>query len=63
MAERQHARLDGALVTILTVHGRGKNAKVDIRDQFGFPKTVKASELDKLPKDDPQAVLRFGDND
>lgn len=62
MPERERAYLDGNLVTIL--EGRiGRSGKCKIRNQFGFVQEVPAKSLDKIPANDPQAKLVYGDPD
>lgn len=59
MPERERMLLDGGIVTVIEVHGHGKNAKVTIRNPYGFEEIVKASRLKPLADDDPLKKYRF----
>lgn len=58
--KRERARWNGQLVTILGV-GRGRNPDMEIRDGYGFRRTVKQRELERIPADDPTASYVYED--
>ena len=59
MARRERAYLGEEIVTVLSATGNRKNAKVEVRNAFGFVKTVKASELRRMTDDDPAKTFDF----
>jgi hypothetical protein len=63
MAKRERAYLGEEIVTVLSADGNGRNAKVEVRDMWGFIKIVKASELKRMSPDDPHASFEFANSE
>lgn len=63
MISRQRARINGKLVTVVEVKGRGPFAKVTIRNDHGFLRTVRAHQLQEIDSSEPEAGFKFGSGD
>jgi hypothetical protein len=63
MAKRERAYLGEEIVTVLSADGNGRNAKVEVRDMWGFVKIVKASELKRMDESDPAKTFEFASPD
>lgn len=62
MPERYRAMLGDQMVTIIDLKGTSKNSDVEIRDQFGYTRTVKRKDLKLLDKRDEVATFEYQDH-
>lgn len=63
MPERERMLRGQEIVTVLEVAGKGKNAKVTIRNKHGFVEEVKAGDLVPMNEGDKLKRYRFAGSD